>query len=47
MWNHDLGAAVTYFMAISKSIDYSKFERFSNAANEVSGKPLSSLIKCE
>ena len=47
MWNHDLRAAVTYFMAISKSIDYSKFERFSNAANEISGKPLSSLIKCE
>ena len=38
MRNHDVGAAVPDFMAISKSIDQSKFERFSNVANEVSAK---------
>ena len=47
MRNRDLGAAVTDFMQISKFIDYSKFEKFSNVANEISGKLLASLLECE
>ena len=47
MRNPDLGATVTDFMAILESIDYSKFERFSNAANEISAKLLSSFLECE
>ena len=31
--NPDLGATVTSFIAILQSIDYSKFERFSNLAD--------------
>ena len=31
--NPDLGATVTNFIAILQSIDYSKFERFSNLAD--------------
>ena len=34
-------------MAILESIDYSKFERFSNAADEISAKALSSFLECE
>ena len=37
----DLGATVMDFMAILESIDYSKFERFSNAADEISPNFLS------
>ena len=47
MGNPDLGATVTDFMAILQSIDYSKFERFSNVADEISTKLLSSFLKCE
>ena len=48
MGNPELGATVTDFKAIlHSSIDYSKFERFSNVANEISTKLLSSFRKCE
>ena len=43
----DLGATVMDFMAILESIDYSKFERFSNVADEISVKLLSSFLECE
>ena len=36
MENPHLGVTVTNFMAILKSIDYSKFKRFSNVADEIS-----------
>ena len=38
MGNPDLDATVTDFMAILQSIDYSKFERFSNVADKISVK---------
>ena len=38
MGNPDLGATITDFMAILQSIDYSKFKRFSNVADEISTK---------
>ena len=41
MGNPDLRATVTDFMAILQSIDYSKFERVSNVADEISTKLLS------
>ena len=47
MGNPDLGATVTDLMAILQSIDYSKFERLSNVADEISAKLLSSFLKCE
>ena len=47
MGNPDLGATVTDFIAILQSIDYSKFERFSNAADEISTKLLSSFLESE
>ena len=34
------GATVTNFMAILQSIDYYKFERFSNVADEIFAKLL-------
>ena len=40
MRNPDLGATVTDFMAILESIEYSKFEKFSNVAVEISEKHL-------
>ena len=40
-------ATVMDFMAILESIDYSKFERFSNVADEISVKLLSSFLECE
>ena len=43
----DLDATVTDFMAILQSIDYSKLERFSNVADEISTKLLSSFLECE
>ena len=39
--NPDLGVTVTDFMAILQSIDYSKFERFSNVADEIYTRLLS------
>ena len=45
--NPDLGATVVDFMAILDSIDYSKFEGFSNVADEISAKLLSSFLECE
>ena len=47
MGNPDLGATVTDFIAILQSVDYSKFERFSNIADEISAKLLSSFLECE
>ena len=41
------GATFTDFTAILQSIDYSKFERFSNVADEISAKLLSSILECE
>ena len=43
----DLGATVTDFMAILESIDYNKFERLSNVADEISTKLLSSFLEGE
>ena len=34
-------------IAILQSIDYSKFERFSNVPDEISAKLLSSSLECE
>ena len=47
MGNPDLVAIVTFFMAILQSINYSKFERFSNVADEISAKLLSNFLECE
>ena len=47
MENPDLGATVTGFMAKLQSIDYSKFERFANVADEISAKLFSSFLECE
>ena len=47
MGNPYLGATVTDFIAILQSIDYSKFERFSNVADEISTKLLSSFLESE
>ena len=44
MGNPDLGATVADFVAILDSIDYSKFKRSSNLANEISAKLLSSFL---
>ena len=44
MENPGLGAAVTDFIAILESIDYSKFEWFSNVADEISAKLLLSFL---
>ena len=46
MGNPDLGATVTDFNAILQSINYSKFERFSEVADEISTKLLSSFLEC-
>ena len=43
MKNPDHGATVMDFMAILESINYSKFERFSNLVEELSAKLLSKL----
>ena len=45
--NPDLGATVTDFMAILESIEYSKFEKFSNVADEISEKHLWNFLECE
>ena len=47
MGNPDVGATATDFMAILQSLDYSMFERFSNVADQVSTKLLSSFFECE
>ena len=47
MGNPDLGATVSDFMATFQSIDYSKFARFSNVADEISTKLLLSFRECE
>ena len=45
MGNRDPGAPGTNFMAILQSIDYSKFEKFSNVADDISAKLLSSFLE--
>ena len=47
MGNLHIYTTVTDFIPILKSIDYSKFDRFSNPANEISTKQVSSFIECE
>ena len=47
MRNPDLGATVADFMAILQSLDYSKFERFSNVADEISANFLSTFLECQ
>ena len=47
MENPGLGAAVTDFIAILESIDYSKFEWFSTVADEISAKLLLSIFDFE
>ena len=47
MRNPYLGGTVMDFMAIIESIDYSKFERFSNVADEISARFLSRFLECE
>ena len=47
MGNPVFGAIVTDFMAMLQSIDYRKLERFSNVADEISRKLLSSFLECE
>ena len=46
MENTDHGATAI-FMAMLQSIHYSKFERFSNVADEISAKLLSSFLEYE
>ena len=45
MRNDDLAATVTDFMAILQSIDYIKFKKFSNVADEIFTKLLSSFLE--
>ena len=47
MRNPDHGATAINFIAILQSIDYNKFERFSNVADEISAKLLPSFLECE
>ena len=47
MGNLDHGAAAINFMAVLQSIDYNKFERFSNVAHQISAKLLFSFLECE
>ena len=47
MGNPDLGPTFTDFMAILQFIDYSKFEIFSNVADKIFTKLLSSFRECE
>ena len=47
MGNSGHGAIVTNFMTTLQSIDYNKFERFSNVPDEISAKLLSSFLECE
>ena len=47
MRNLDLGVTVMDSMAILASIDYSNFEKFSNVADDISAKLLSSFLECE
>ena len=47
MGNPDMGATVTDFMSTLQSIDYNKFESFSNVADEISAKLLWSFLECE
>ena len=47
MGNSDFGATGSSFMPILLSINYSKFERFSNVADEIFVKLLSSFLEYE
>ena len=44
MENPGVGETGTNFMAILQSMDFSKFERFSNVADEIAAKLLSSFL---
>ena len=46
MRNPGLGATFIDFMAILESIDYSKFERFSNEADKTSANSSQSFLEC-
>ena len=47
MVNPDLDTTITDFMVVLESINYSKFEKFSNVADEISARLLSSFLECE
>ena len=47
MRNPALGATGANFMEILQSIHYSKFGKFSNVANEISARLLSSFLEYE
>ena len=47
MKNPYLGAIVMDFMPMLKFIDYNKFKRFPNAADEISAKLAPSFLECE
>ena len=47
IWNPDLGATASDFIAILQSIDYSKFKRFSNIADKICKKFLSRFLDFE
>ena len=47
MRNPDHGAAAVNFIAILQFIDYNKLERFSNVADKISAKLLSSFNEYE
>ena len=47
MGKYNRGETVSDFMAIVKSIDCNNFERFSNVADKISTKLLSSFLECE
>ena len=46
MGNPDHGTPAINFMATLRSTDYNKFERFSNVADKISAKLLSSFLEC-
>ena len=47
MGKPDRGATAINFIATLQSIDYNKFQRFSNVADEISAKLLSNFLECE
>ena len=47
MGNAEHGTAAVNFRPILPSIDYNKFESFSNVADEIFAKLLSSFLECE
>ena len=47
MGNPDHSATAINFVTMPQSFDYNKFEKFSNVADEISAKVLSSFLECE